>query len=91
MAIKVSGTCQPEKCGNACCKGWDSNPSQLELSNVIGLKPDGWVCDHLDKDGRCKIYANRPECCKNFPAKNDGLFKICKSLGCTFEITEERE
>ena len=89
MAIKVSGTCQPEKCGGACCKGWDSDPSQLKLSKIKGLKSDGWVCEHLTKDNTCAIYPNRPECCKKFPLITPELYAIVKTQGCTLELVEE--
>lgn len=39
------------------------------LQYVLRKRPDG-ACIHLDGSGRCSIYENRPETCRNYSCVN---------------------
>lgn len=33
------------------------------------------ICPHF-KDELCSIYETRPQCCRNFPNRNEGMFCV---------------
>ena len=73
--IKRIGTCQPDKCGAACCKAF----SKEEF-------PDG-VCDKL-KDNRCSIHSKKPKPCWDFPTTpDDPIYQLVKDK-CTYKFKD---
>lgn len=47
-----------------------------EWIDPLTLRPVGyvfWQCDNLLPNGRCSVYENRPELCRNYQPKSDKL------------------
>lgn len=64
-----------DQCGGACCKTLlianATQPASRWLARTRGVAVEGGVlissrCRHLDKTGRCRIYANRPQECRDY-------------------------
>ena len=49
-------------------------------------------CQHLNDDGLCRIYGQRPEVCRSFPAQPSDLVGLPEGYcGYSFEQVEEGE
>jgi len=71
------GECEPEKCGNACCKALTSKIDKEKFKSKDG------VCKYL-KDGKCSKYDDRPDECKDFPNDpNNPVYKKVEGV-CTY-------
>ena len=40
-------------------------------------------CPYLDENELCSIYDNRPNCCRNFPNRESGMF--CSTTVCVYD------
>lgn len=81
---------QCEACKGACCKvlfilkkrGMDKDFLRFLLYHGAAVEMEHYVlitnrCKYLDLAGKCKIYADRPDYCKNFRI-NGELCHICR-------------
>jgi len=71
---------------------WKKDPSTSTIPDVHLIAPmlipikklkTEWLftCKHLQKDGNCGIYAQRPQMCRDFPGDQPCPFPICASHG----------
>jgi Fe-S-cluster containining protein len=71
---------------------WREDPAKSQIPDlhliapmVIPLKHvrkgSLYTCKHLQKNGDCGIYADRPQMCRDFPGDQPCPFPICASHG----------
>ena len=56
-------------------KGWPFLPVARRPFVVDGVEVDAWLftCPELNAEGRCSVYENRPQLCRDFKAGSDPL------------------
>ena len=100
--MRREGTCPPEQCQGACCVFLGvflSAPSeQLDFLVTRGIPVVATTneevqyamvpqrCQHLTPEGRCGIYASRPEVCRTFPTGPEDLLGL---PNCGYQFVEE--